>query len=505
MVEYHYAKKLAVDDEFVRDAPEIEAEERKLEPDAGPWIEPIPEFGLSGGQRFDRADNMPRIVRQAEAALSKGDIAHVGFQLNELLEAFQINLDRKSAAYRELGLDILRAEVRALRALQQRDAGEPIETPALPALTVAPAAEHGQITLSSGFEAWKRARNRSPRTIQEYEYAIKLFGELHGDMTLSAVRKSQVRQFRQSLQDVPIKRFRIGKLHTATLPELAEWGREHPSAQKIGAGTINKLLGALQSIGRWARKEDLVPDDWADPFADMRLDEDESGRAPFDLEELKAIFSAPVFTEGDRPKGGQGEAAFWLPLLALFGGERLGELAGLKVSDVAHNQLIGAASIYITPDRKAGRRLKTKQSERFVPVHSRLIQLGFLDFVAAQAKARGEKAWLFPLVAPNTKGAAAFSKWFGRYIGAHGVTDSAKVFHSFRHTFTDALRVANVSDEVKNALLGWSGGGMSVRYGAKDKAARFRHTLRDAVERVGFPELNLSRLQTKVAAHIAAT
>ena len=35
MVEYHYAKKLAAHDEFVRDAPEIEAETRKLEPRHG--------------------------------------------------------------------------------------------------------------------------------------------------------------------------------------------------------------------------------------------------------------------------------------------------------------------------------------------------------------------------------------------------------------------------------------------------------------------------------------
>lgn len=135
-----------------------------------------------------------------------------------------------------------------------------------------------------------------------------------------------------------------------------------------------------------------MPDDWADPFAEMRLDEHESGCAPFELRELQAIFSAPVFTQGERPAGGQGEAAFWLPLLALFGGERLGELAGLRVSDVAHNQLIGAPCIYIMPDRKAKRRLKTKQLERYAPVHPQLIKLGFLKFVAEHAKASGDKA-----------------------------------------------------------------------------------------------------------------
>jgi integrase len=162
--------------------------------------------------------------------------------------------------------------------------------------------------------------------------------------------------------------------------------------------------------------------------------------------------------------------------------------------DVADNQLVGAVSIYIKADRKAGRRLKTKASERFVPVHPQLIKLGFLKYTAAQGKAGGEKAWLFPNVAPGTAGAAAFSKWFGRYIGAHGVTDTAKVFHSFRHSFTDALRVAAVGDDVIRALLGWSGSDVPSRYGAKDKAVRFRHRLAEAVASVTYDGLELSRL-----------
>jgi hypothetical protein len=40
---------------------------------------------------------------------------------------------------------------------------------------------------------------------------------------------------------------------------------------------------------------------------------------------------------------------------------------------------------------------------------------------------------LIPLLAPDTNGVKAWSKWFGRYIRELGITDRAKVFHSFRH------------------------------------------------------------------------
>jgi integrase len=212
------------------------------------------------------------------------------------------------------------------------------------------------------------------------------------------IRKSHARLFREALQQVPQRR--TGKLLKASLPEIVEWGRDHPSAQKITAGTVNKLLGAVQAVAVWARDNGIVPDDvpWADPFAKMRLGESEAvrGGAQFEIADLQVIFSTPVFTAGERPKGGRGEAAYWLPLLALFAGVRLSEAAGLRASDVAHNQMIGAVSLHIKSDRKAGKTLKTKASERFVPLHPQLVALGFLEYVAAQSKAHGSNTWLFP-------------------------------------------------------------------------------------------------------------
>ena len=123
----------------------------ELEPEQGPWVRFIPEFGLSGGQLFDLAENLPTIVREAEAALAKGDISHIDIQLEQLLEVFQISLNKKAAAYRKLGLEVSRAEVRAIRAIQQRSAGEPIETPALVVSSGAPGnGRSGRSNASSG-------------------------------------------------------------------------------------------------------------------------------------------------------------------------------------------------------------------------------------------------------------------------------------------------------------------------------------------------------------------
>ena len=51
----------------------------------------------------------------------------------------------------------------------------------------------------------------------------------------------------------------------------------------------------------------------------------------------------------------------------------------------------------------------------------------------------------YSLLCHQTMGApvARVVRWFGRYLRDEGgVTDKAKVFHSFRHTVKDALRRA---------------------------------------------------------------
>jgi integrase len=497
MAEYHYAKKLASHDEYLRIAPEEERALRQLEP-GETWTDPVPAFGLSRGQVADANVSIPEVLRDAEAALAQGNIGHIDIQIDDVLSAFQINLDPHSAAYRELGLALLRAHVRAIRAMQRRHAGEPIETPPMTQIG-APAVPTGE-TLSAALDGWRRERERPAATLAEYERAIRLFTELHGDLPIVQMKRSHARQFREALQQVP--RTRTGKLLKAPLPELAEWGHKHPEAQKINPGTVNKLLGGVQAIAIWARdKGGMVPDDvqWADPFSRMRLEVDDSDRAPFEPDELQTIFSSPVFTKGERPIGGKGDAAFWLPLLGLFTGARRGELASLRPSDIAHDPAIDAVAIYFTADRKAGKRLKNRQSVRVVPVHPELKRLGFLDFVAEQARTRGNDAWLFPQIAPGTSGAKDWSKWFTRYLHANGIKDTAKVFHSFRHGFVDALRAANVSDELNTALVGHRDGKRDGRvhamYGAKKIARRFGRLLYEAVERVTYPELDLAHLR----------
>jgi integrase len=466
-------------------------------------IESVREYGWHPEQLAQQKENMVHELATMQEALALGDITAVVDDVALVLADFQINLDHRSASYRELGMQVLRAYVRALQAIDKRNAGEPIETPKFTVGTLSPAEVSGG-SLRDAFTGWDKERTRPAGTVHEYKRAMEMFIQLHGDLPVAAIKKSHARLYREALQDVPQRR--CGELLKASLPDLAAWGRKHPDVPKVSSGTINKQLGAVQALAAWGHANGVIPEDmaWSDPFAKMRVPGEQSERTSFGSRDLKLLFAATVFTKHEYPEGGRGPAAFWLPLLALFTGARQAELAGLTVADVQEEPETSTPLFYITSQASRGKRLKTKASQRVIPVHAELVKLGFLEFVEDVRQQHGERTFLFPLIAPaqGRAAVAAWSKWFGRYLRAQNVTDAAKVFHSFRHGFKDALRQGKVNQEVHDALTGHAQAStVSGGYGAKEMLARFGvEVLSAAVAKVAYRGLDLSRVQPFVDA-----
>jgi integrase len=459
-------------------------------------LESVREHGWHPEQLAQQKEHMVHELATMQEALALGNISAVVDDVAFLLADFQIDLDPTSKAYRELGTQALMAYVRALQAIEKRNAGLPVETPKF--TREAMKAPLGG-TLRTAFEGWQKERARPAGTVHEYKRAVEMFIQLHDDLAVVEIKRSHARQYIEALQVVPQRRG--VDLRKATLPELSAWGRKHPEVTKVSGATVNKQIGAVQAIASWGHANGIIPEDapWSDPFAKMHVQEDQSDRTSFETAELQLLFAAPVFTRHEYPVGGRGLAAFWLPLLALLTGARQGELAGLTAADVQTEPETLTPLLFITEKLSRGRTLKTKTSQRVVPIHGELVRLGFLKYVDEVRSHEGNDAWLFPLVAP-VKGKArssTWSKWFGRYLRAQGVTDTNKVFHSFRHRFKDEARAGGVKVEVHNALMGQADAStVGGRYGAKEMLARFGvKVLRAAVAKVAYRGLDLSRVQ----------
>src|SRR3954452_14041775 len=90
---------------------------------------------------------------------------------------------------------------------------------------------------------------------------------------------------------------------------------------------------------------------------------------------------------------------------------------------------------------------------------------------------------LFPDVNAGLSGyfSDPFSKWFARHLRAAGIKEPAICFHSFRHTFRDALRAAGVSEEKAKSICGWADGSLANHYGRGFSAT----VLRTEIDRIG--------------------
>jgi hypothetical protein len=288
--------------------------------------------GLSNRMMHKIEEDVSIVLPSAKEALARGNINFIRYELNALLQVFRINLDPACADYRKVALAVIKAEVRALEDVGARHRGEAIDSPKLiePSNPTPPSG----CGLRAAYEGWKKMQSRPVSTEMEFSRAVGRFIELHGDMGVVQINRRHIREFREAAQLVP--KHRIGALRNARLPELAEWSRKHPGAVSISAATINKWLTCVQAVLNWARGNGMIPDEvsWADPVSKMRLGEVRSTRQPWEPQELAVLFGSPIYLQGDRPRGGKGEAAYWLPLLALYSGARLNELAPMCANDV---------------------------------------------------------------------------------------------------------------------------------------------------------------------------
>lgn len=174
----------------------------------------------------------------------------------------------------------------------------------------------------------------------------------------------------------------------------------------------------------------------------------------------------------------------FLGRVGLFTGMRIGEICQLRGMDV--EQVGDHWTIQVRADKRAGTRIKNPQSERRVPLHPELIALGFIEALGDT----DPTAWLFPSLRARKDPSDTASKWFGRFRVSVGLTEPETVFHSFRHTFRDALREAGVDEERSFRLGGWSKGAVGNRYGSGHSVA----ALAEAMARLQYPGLDLTHL-----------
>lgn len=183
------------------------------------------------------------------------------------------------------------------------------------------------------------------------------------------------------------------------------------------------------------------------------IEDSEAAEKAFTTEDLGKIFSGYLFNKTE-PAATREVYPFhyWLPLLALYGGARINELAQLNTNDVV---LEGMAPNYkVEADDPAivdePRSLKNVSSKRRVPIHQHLLDLGFAEYVRERKRKKCKKLFDGLKYSRKNKWGADATQFFTRLdgksggyfkkVGVHLSGLDGKVFHSFRHLLISKLR-----------------------------------------------------------------
>jgi integrase len=314
---------------------------------------------------------LARLRQERERAIAAGT-------LEEFLEQQRFELSADKCELEGKGLNLFPAWKHEAFLIARQQFLEPGRHPAILAPShaqrlphtqaVAPASNEDEpVSLEQLMKLWERDRNPSnARTALRADRVVREFTRLQGTLTVQAITRKHCIAFRDALRDE---------------------GQSIPNTN-----IYTDMLGTLFSV---AYNRDLIQNNPAKGLSLKDPTPKVMKRKPFDVDALTKVLGSPIYSEGKRPVGGAGEAAYWLPLLALFTGARLEELGQLAPEDVreeAYEDVDGEkVSVWVISitDEGEGQGLKNEGSRRRIPVHSELIRLGFIEFAhSRQSKPR---------------------------------------------------------------------------------------------------------------------
>lgn len=291
---------------------------------------------------------------------------------------------------------------------------------------------------------------------------IRFWGDFFELRLIPSITKKELLELRDCIYRLPT-RLKKRDLSVQQGIQLALQGHEF---ECIAEKTAGEYIRDLRELLKYAYETDRVTQDNSDMLR-VRISSGEESRKffrrPFETEELNRIFESFTYVDSIRPihkdVKSSFEGRYWLPILSLFTGARLEELCQLRCDDVY--EFHGYTIIDFNDSKLAvdgvKKKLKNKNSIRKVPIHPKLIEIGFLEYWKMQINKLGPDASLLNITKRGTKNSfsSSFTRWFSQkdqktkgFLEKKGIESSYELdgqrhnlcFHSFRHTLVDELR-----------------------------------------------------------------
>jgi len=220
--------------------------------------------------------------------------------------------------------------------------------------------------------------------------------------------------------------------------------RDYLFENGLSLGSVRRIFGSVRSIINLVMREQGI--EGAKAFARTYMPErnGQKERLPIPSVALSAL------QQNCKDKD---DEARWLIALISDTGMRLAEAAGLAINDIYLDEELPHVSI----QTHSWRRLKTKSSERVVPLVG-------ASLWAAKRLHQSGGAFAFPRYCDEqgcnaNSASAALNKWMKGIIG------NEYVIHGLRHSLRDRLGAVECPSDITDQIGGWTTEGVGHGYG----------------------------------------
>jgi integrase len=222
----------------------------------------------------------------------------------------------------------------------------------------------------------------------------------------------------------------------------------------IAIGTKSRNFDRIKAILAFGEKHYDIPNIKGPLEVEASYKKTHQSYKRFSNSELKILFESEKYRTNSFKKPSE----FWMPMLGLYTGARIAELAGLELDKISSNADIPCC--FLSHPKSANAGGKNSFAPRWVPIHPALIEAGFLQYVELLKSEKHIR--LFPCIGSASRDGygkratddfAAYRRELG--IGTDkGEGQSEKVFHSFRSTLVSKLIEQRVDGDTRRALVG---------------------------------------------------
>lgn len=390
-------------------------------------------------------------------------------------------------------------KVELARVHEKVESGSPLSTPPASPPSVPTEVSPMFVERAETFrQAQVRHGNWEMQTGLQARKTFELFAEMAGDRPMSKYARADAVRFKDMLRDLPGNYGKAVEYRGMTGEAIVQATADE-DVVRLQPRTVQRHINALSTLWAAAVEAGEVKDNIFAGFKFPNHKKAHEQRAMWSEDKLQKLFSSPVWTgcksAERRSQPGKmiiRDERYWVPLIGLFSGMREEEICQLLIDDVRVERGIWVFDI----NALLSKQVKNSNAVRLVPVHSKLIEFGFLEYVRAQRDAGHNRVF------HQLEGGGAddrlghnFSKWFTRYRRAIGLYERLLDFHSLKHSATTFMQWSGVPEAVIDKLTAHARAGETARYTKEFQITQ----LRDGIEGIR-PNITLGHLAPNGAA-----